>query len=147
MWCRAESPRKSHLAWRREERQPTAKEILQLLRRHKMSVVVEDAIDKGVIPKRDADRVVAEYRRFLALHVAHCRANILVGGFVDAFWHHHLLFTENYAQMCVKAQCGFIHHRPPILERGKPTTVLTNAGIESLYTSEYGVALPWEIWR
>ena len=143
MWCRAEPPRK--YAWEREQRRPTAKEYLGFLRRYDLKIVAEDAVDKRIIPRGKASRVCAEYRRFLALHLANPRECIPAGGYVDAFWHHHLLFTANYMSMCSAAKSAYIHHRPEILDRGKRVYASQDT-CDELYRAAFERERPRDIW-
>ena len=141
MWCYPKSSRQKH--W--TECDPKAATYLGYLRTHDMKIVLESAVEAGIIPKRQIQNVVAEYRRFLALHLEHPKANIPAGGMVDKLWHHHLAFTENYAEMCSKVG-RMIHHRPAILDRHKSTRSVSQDSVDILYKAAFNRMRPIGLW-
>jgi hypothetical protein len=60
----------------------------------------------------DLDLAEAEYRRFLALHLAHPYAPLVPSKAVDAFWHAHILDTQRYADDCIRLFGHILHHDP-----------------------------------
>lgn len=59
-----------------------------------------------------------EYRRFLVLHLMYPDAAIVPCGFVDEFWHTHILDTMAYAEDCESVFGFFLHHFPYFGMRG-----------------------------
>ena len=146
MWCTPKSSRHLDPVWELQNRKATAADYLNLLRKHDMKIVIQDAIEKGILTKSNAMRVKSEYLRFLALHLANERASIPVGGRIDALWHHHLLFTENYTQMGRKSRTHYIHHRPEILDRHKSTRPVSQDSIDILYRAAFKRVRPIGFW-
>jgi hypothetical protein len=58
------------------------------------------------------DLMEAEYRKFLALHLAHPGADVVPCKLVDEIWHQHILDTRAYAEDCEALFGGFLHHYP-----------------------------------
>lgn len=60
-----------------------------------------------------AERVVAEYRRFLYLMLKSNRP-LTPSNAVDQAWHLHITYTRNYASFCAKVMPNglFLHHEP-----------------------------------
>lgn len=56
--------------------------------------------------------MAAEYRKFLALHLAHPGADIVPCKLVDEIWHQHILDTRAYADDCQALFGEFLHHYP-----------------------------------
>lgn len=81
-----------------------------------LDLVKKHAVVKGILPADTVDAAADEYRKFLALCVAHPRVPTPVSDRVDDFWHTHILFTEDYACMCETVFGHFVHHRPHVLE-------------------------------
>lgn len=59
-----------------------------------------------------AEIVERKYRQFLVLMGLHSESPVVPSKDVDEFWHMHILFTEKYAQDCLKTFGRFIHHEP-----------------------------------
>jgi hypothetical protein len=56
--------------------------------------------------------MAAEYRKFLALHLANPGADIVPCKLVDEIWHQHILDTRAYADDCQALFGEFLHHYP-----------------------------------
>lgn len=75
--------------------------------------------EDGVAPPQGLlDLMESEYRRFLALRLAHPSAGIVPCKLVDAMWHSHILDTRAYADDCDRLFGGFMHHYPYFGMRG-----------------------------
>jgi len=60
----------------------------------------------------DLDAMEAEYRRFLALHLAFPDAVIVPCKIVDEIWHQHILDTAAYRNDCAAIFGRFLDHYP-----------------------------------
>lgn len=58
------------------------------------------------------DLMEAEYRKFLALHLAHPDTDIVPCKLVDEIWHQHILDTRAYHEDCEVIFGGYLHHFP-----------------------------------
>jgi hypothetical protein len=58
------------------------------------------------------DVMEQEYRRFLAMHIAHPDAEIVPCSMVDEMWHQHILDTIAYRQDCEAIFGEFLDHYP-----------------------------------
>jgi hypothetical protein len=65
------------------------------------------------------DTMEAEYRKFLALRLAHPDVDIVPCKLVDEMWHRHILDTRAYADDCELIFGGFMHHFPYFGLRGE----------------------------
>lgn len=65
------------------------------------------------------DLMEAEYRKFLALHIAYPEADIVPYGIVDEMWHQHILDTIAYRADCDRILGGFLDHFPYFGMRGE----------------------------
>lgn len=72
-------------------------------------------------PPTDAqlDTMETEYRKFLALRLAHPGAAIVPCKLVDEMWHRHILDTQAYANDCDRIFGFFVHHFPYFGMRGE----------------------------
>ena len=59
-----------------------------------------------------------EYRKFIALRIAHPDDEIVPCKLVDAMWHRHILDTRAYAEDCQRLFGAFMHHFPYFGMRG-----------------------------
>lgn len=97
-----------------------------------LSSVKTYLVEKGLYEALEVDVVEIEYKRFIALALSY--GDVPVSEYVDTFWHTHLLFTEDYSQMCDFVAGKFLHHRPKNLDEAaheKRDTV-------ALYTAHFG---------
>jgi hypothetical protein len=75
--------------------------------------------EEGKTPSHDElDTMEAEYRKFLALRLAHPEAEIVPCKLVDEMWHRHILDTRAYAEDCEQIFGSFMHHFPYFGMRG-----------------------------
>src|ERR1700719_1228582 len=65
------------------------------------------------------DLMEQEYRRFLALHLAHPEAEIVPSKIVDQIWHQHILDTYAYHEDCERIFGFYLHHFPYFGMRGE----------------------------
>lgn len=65
------------------------------------------------------DLLEQEYRRFLALHLAHPGADIVPCKIVDEMWHQHILDTAAYREDCDAVFGFFLDHFPYFGMRGE----------------------------
>ena len=66
---------------------------------------------KGYVPEH-LDLMEQEYRRFLAMHLAHPDASIVPCKLVDEIWHQHILDTAAYGKDCDAIFGRFLDHYP-----------------------------------
>lgn len=66
----------------------------------------------------ELDAMESEYRRFLALRLAHPGEEIVPCKLVDEMWHRHILDTQAYAEDCERLFGEFMHHFPYFGMRG-----------------------------
>lgn len=71
------------------------------------------------LTERELDVMEAEYRRFLALHLAYPDADIVPCKLVDEMWHRHILDTIAYRQDCDALFGRFLDHFPYFGMRGE----------------------------
>jgi hypothetical protein len=75
--------------------------------------------EEGEAPSSEVISLMeAEYRKFLALRLAHPGADIVPCKLVDEMWHRHILDTRAYADDCERIFGGFMHHFPYFGLRG-----------------------------
>jgi hypothetical protein len=89
----------------------------------------------------ELDAMESEYRRFLALRLAHPEAEIVPCKLVDEMWHRHILDTRAYAEDCERIFGAFMHHFPYFGMRGEDDAqALTNAYADTLerYRTAFG---------
>lgn len=77
--------------------------------------VVEDRGWSGAI----ADYAELRYRRFLCMHLLEPDLVLVPPPDIDAFWHQHILFTQEYARECERLFGMFLHHSPASGEAGE----------------------------
>lgn len=73
---------------------------------------------KGYGPPR-LDLMEAEYRKFLAMHLAHPESEVVPCKLVDEMWHQHILDTIAYREDCETIFGGFLDHFPYFGMRGE----------------------------
>jgi hypothetical protein len=105
--------------------------------------------EEGTPPSEHELNVMeAEYRKFLALRLAHPEAVIVPCKLVDEMWHRHILDTRAYANDCERIFGAFMHHFPYFGMRGEQDAQdLTDAYVETLerYRAAFGEP-PAETW-
>ena len=94
-----------------------------------------------------AERVIAEYKRFMFLTVSHGRA-VCPSEDVDEAWHLHLTFTRSYWQRFCKDALGTeVHHEPT---RGGPAEHAKHVAMYedtlAAYAQAFGSPPPADIW-
>lgn len=66
---------------------------------------------KGFTPQMLA-RAEMDYRRFLHLHIAYPKIDLVPTKMIDEVWHQHILDTRAYAADCKRIFGSFLHHYP-----------------------------------
>jgi hypothetical protein len=97
----------------------------------------------------ELDLAEREYRRFLALNLAHPEESIVPCEVVDVVWHGHILDTAAYAEDCARVFGFFLHHFPYFGLRGPDDAAqLVDAYDRTieLYTDAFGEP-PAGVWR
>jgi hypothetical protein len=90
-----------------------------------------------------------EYRRFLALNLAHPGESIVPCEIVDVVWHGHILDTAAYAEDCERIFGFFLHHFPYFGLRGPDDAAQLLDAYDTtveLYTAAFGEP-PAGVWR
>jgi hypothetical protein len=93
-----------------------------------------------------AERVIAEYRRFLYL-MARADKTVTPSGEVDEAWHLHLSYTRSYWDGLCRIVGRPLHHDPT--EGGPEESARFREAYSrtlALYRSTFGTAAPWDIW-
>lgn len=60
----------------------------------------------------EIDLAEQEYRKFLALHLAHPELPLVPNRLIDLMWHAHILDTQRYAHDCLRLFGHVMHHDP-----------------------------------
>ena len=95
--------------------------------------------------REQADKVEADYKRFLTLVAKYPEQTIALSRETDKFWHAHILDTMKYADDCQQVFGYFLHHFPYFGLRGaQDAAQLAQAGkdMERLYEQEFGESMP-----
>lgn len=71
------------------------------------------------VAELEIDLMESEYRKFLALRIAHPETEIVPCKIVDEMWHVHILDTRAYAADCDRIFGSFMHHFPYFGMRGE----------------------------
>jgi hypothetical protein len=82
-----------------------------------------------------------EYRRFLAMHLAHPDAEIVPCHLVDEMWHGHILDTIAYREDCEELFGEFLDHYPYFgMQSDEEVQALNDAYADTLeiYEREFG---------
>lgn len=111
-----------------------------------LGVVCRYAVQHGRYTEDEVRRVSVEYRKFLALTIAHPERDVPISGKVDAFWHTHILFTQDYTEMCDHVNGGYLHHRPAILDGQLELDLAFDAETLKLYAQYFGEPNP-DVWN
>jgi hypothetical protein len=106
-----------------------------------LSRVKRQAVRKGLFRADEIDAVELEYKRFMALGCVYGSNAVPLSQRIDDFWHTHILFTEDYAAMCLAVAGQFLHHRPTLEEDESETGGATGF---ALYEASFGA--PSKAW-
>jgi hypothetical protein len=96
---------------------------------------------KGFSQQR-LDLMEAEYRKFLAMHLAHPDAEVVPCKLVDEIWHQHILDTAAYRADCEALFGEFLDHFPYFGMRGEDDAAalaVTYRKTLDLYEHDFGV--------
>jgi hypothetical protein len=106
--------------------------------------------DEGVgCSEAELDLMEGEYRRFLALRIAHPDAEIVPCRLVDEMWHRHILDTRAYAADCDRIFGGFLHHFPYFGLRGEADALALDGAYDDtleLYRAAFGEPADGSTW-
>ncbi len=91
-------------------------QVYESVKTHDMRILKKYAVEKDIYTAEEIDAVEDEYKKYIAMCIAHPRLNFPISKKVDDLWHTHLLFTQDYHKMCQEQAGHFIHHRPKILD-------------------------------
>jgi hypothetical protein len=105
-----------------------------------LRVIKMDMVRKGTFALDEVDVAEREYKRYIALSFAYLGIATPISKRVDDFWHAHILFTEDYADMCEHIGGHFLHHRPGILDEGLPGGAYDRR--MALYRASFGTPDP-----
>lgn len=95
------------------------------------------------------DLMEGEYRRFLALRMAHPEAEIVPCRSVDEMWHRHILDTRAYAADCDRIFGSFVHHFPYFGLRGEADALALESAYDNtleLYRDAFGEPADGTTW-
>lgn len=100
-------------------------ECLKRLQTEDLHFLVEQLTWKDGYQEVLAQRIVEEYRKWLAIRIAATdpvfqsaylhefdRSPAMPSKHIDSAWHRHILFTHEYAQFCKRVAGRMLHHRP-----------------------------------
>src|SRR5690348_9128846 len=96
--------------------------------------------------REQADKVEADYKRFLTLVAKYPEQTIALSRETDKFWHAHILDTMKYAADCDSVFGYFLHHYPYLGMRGEEDAAAHAANLEAtarIYREEFGEAAPF----
>ncbi len=98
-----------------ESHKTQVQEYLNPLMQWDLSFVKNLAVEKGLYCVDEIDEVELEYKRWLSIALA-TGDNLAISKKVDDFWHTHILFSQDYYEMCMRMNGAYIHHRPCVLD-------------------------------
>jgi len=97
----------------------------------------------------ELDLMESEYRRFLALRMAHPEAEIVPCKLVDEVWHRHILDTRAYSADCDRIFGTFMHHFPYFGLRGEADALALERAYDEtleLYREAFGEPCDGSTW-
>ena len=83
-----------------------------------MEIVKRYAVKKGNYTAEEINDVEREYKRYLILAFSNSKMVLPISKKLDDLWHAHILFTEDYSNMCMTVNGRYLHHRPSIVDGG-----------------------------
>jgi hypothetical protein len=101
--------------------------LMEIRRLDLERIVAKLGIPDPTIPRvwtcAEAQRAVALYKNFLALHVMHAEPSLSLqpSPAIDEVWHQHILDTRAYVRDCQRIFDAFFHHDPYSLRDDEPT--------------------------
>lgn len=106
---------------------------------------VKAKLIKEKIAKTDveADGMIAEYRKYMALYVIRPGERFPMSVPLDPVWHMHIICTKDYAAFCQTVFGRFLHHDPSVTEE---ELVVVNKRFEELkgfYREYFGDSPYW----
>ncbi len=104
--------------------------------------VKERVLKSGIVPEKDLEEAVLEYRKFLGLVLLGYGKLGMANPMVDEVWHTHILFTRDYLRFCTDVFGGFVHHNPVTTNR--PDDGESAMRFARAYNEVYGELAP--IW-
>lgn len=92
---------------------PEKTAILEKLDAWPMRPVAEKLVESGALLVGEVDEYILYYKRFMGFKGITPRVRCgMFSDKVDAVWHQHILFTQDYAEFCQEIFGRFIHHVP-----------------------------------
>lgn len=91
----------------------------ELLDLSNVKMKLADSDEGPGLDLREINLMEAEYRKFLALHLAYPDADIVPCKVVDEMWHRHILDTAAYREDCQAIFGQFLDHFPYFGMRGE----------------------------
>ena len=89
-----------------------------------------------------AERVEAEYKRYLKITLKYPDERVSPSIDVDKFWHAHILDTQRYVEDCQSIFGYFLHHYPYAGMNGDEDAQHEAAGkMDAIYEREFGKAV------
>lgn len=107
-----------------------------------MSIIKQFMVEKGIYPAEEINALETEYKRWLNLAVLYRPYSVPISEKVDAFWHTHILFTQDYTAMSYAATGKYLHHRPAILDKESDLKAAFIDHTFNLYRKHYGEPNP-----
>lgn len=107
-----------------------------------MTIPKRYMVENEIYRANEVDDIEREYKRFMALAIAYPVRRIPVAKKVDAFWHTHILFTQDYYAMGLALAGGYIHHRPGILDDRSELGAHFEHDTLALYREHFGPPNP-----
>lgn len=99
-------------------------------------------VQKGIYTVEEIDAAELEYKRWLNLNIMYQPLSVPISEKIDAFWHVHILFTQDYTAMSYAATGSYIHHRPSILDDANELKMAFVGNTLDLYRKHYGEPNP-----
>ena len=77
-----------------------------------LSLVKSRLVEREHWEEEDADEAIRRYKNFLILIVKYPSHLLAPAPDMDEAWHNHILFTQEYTQVCQEIFGGYLHHTP-----------------------------------
>ncbi len=107
-----------------------------------VSIMKRFMVEKGIYTAQEIDAAELEYKRWLNLNIMYRPLAVPISEKIDAFWHVHILFTQDYTAMSYAATGSYIHHRPSILDDANELKTSFAGNTLALYRAHYGEPNP-----
>ncbi|MCB9810979.1 MAG: hypothetical protein H6779_04925 [Candidatus Nomurabacteria bacterium] len=114
----------------------TGEQIYDRVRTWDLSKIKEYVVSKGLCTDSEIDAIEAEYKRYLAICFTFPEQAFPTPAKIDILWHQHILFTQDYADMCEITGGRFLHHFP--FSDDKMFSLLDNQLLKQKYVDMFG---------